>query len=187
VQSTGNEGAGAEQRLHSLAKTVSTRDGVTVYTVEPSRLREAVLAAKQAGYEYLLSITGIDEPKEKRIRVLYHLADPANPMRVVAIETSTPRDSPRLPSIHDLIPAAQIQERETHEMLGVVFEGNPDQRHLLLPDDWPPNTYPLRKDFRIPDEPFMSRKPSKPLEELKKQTQQTPTDTDQANKNTQTT
>ncbi len=159
---------GAEQRLQQIAKTIATREGIRVYTVEPSRLREAVLAAKQAGYEYLLSITGIDEPKEKRIRVIYHLADPTDPSRVVAIETAAPRDDPRLPSIHDIIPAAQVQERETHEMLGVVFEGNPDQRHLLLPPDWPPNTYPLRKDFRVPDEPFMARKPSKPLEELKK-------------------
>ena len=159
---------GAEQRLQQLAKKATERDGVRVYTVEPGRLREAVLAAKQAGYEYLLSITGIDEPKEKRIRVIYHLTDPTNPSKVVAIETATPRDDPRLPSIHDIIPAAQIQERETHEMLGVVFEGNPDQRHLLLPPDWPEGTYPLRKDFRVPDEPFMARRPSKPLEELKK-------------------
>jgi NADH:ubiquinone oxidoreductase subunit C len=162
------QGSGAKLALAGLAEAVEERHGFTVFRVPARRLREAAERLRGAGYTYLLSISGVDEPKQARIRVVYHFTRPDSPGEVVALETSVPRDEPRLPSIHDIYPAALFQEREEHEMLGIVFEGLPDTRHLLLPPDWPPNVYPLRKDYRVADEPFMSRRPSKPLEELRK-------------------
>lgn len=50
-------------------------------------------------------------------------------------------------SITPFIPAANFAERETYDLLGIRFKGHPDPRRLVLPDDWPPNLHPLRKDF----------------------------------------
>ena len=154
--------------LEQYAKRVEERSGVRVYIVEPGSLRGIVEALHREGYDYLLSISGVDEPKAKRIRVVYHFTRSSDPGSVVAVEVGVPRDRPVVPSISDLYPAAALQEREEHEMLGIVFEGLHDTRHLLLPEDWPEGSYPLRKDFVVREEPFMSTRPSKPLEELKK-------------------
>lgn len=161
------KGAAAKVALAGLAEAVEEREGFTAFRVPAPRLREAAARLREAGYTYLLSISGVDEPKEKRIRVVYHFARPEDPGDVVALEVLLPRDEPRVPSLGDLYPAAVFQEREEHEMLGIVFEGLRDTRHLLLPEDWPHGVYPLRKDYRVVDEPFLSRKPSKPLEALK--------------------
>lgn len=154
--------------LEQYAKRVEEREGVKVYIVEPNSLRAVVEALHREGYDYLLSISGVDEPKAKRIRVVYHFTRSSDSRSIIAVEVSVPRDKPVVPSISDLYPAAAIQEREEHEMLGIIFEGLHDARHLLLPEDWPEGSYPLRKDFVVREEPFMSTKPSKPLEELKK-------------------
>ncbi|MCK9615713.1 MAG: NADH-quinone oxidoreductase subunit C, partial [Candidatus Omnitrophica bacterium] len=39
-------------------------------------------------------------------------------------------------------------EREIHELLGINFKGHPNLKHLLLDDDWPKDSYPLRKDYK---------------------------------------
>ncbi len=158
----------ALEELERLARRVEEREGIRVYIVEPGVLRDAALALLDAGYDMLLSLSGVDEPKRSRIRLVYHFARSSSPGDVVALETAVSYERPMAPSIHDIYPAAQLQEREEHEMLGVVFEDNPDLRHLLLPEDWPHGVHPLRKSFRVAEEPFTSPTPSKPLEELKK-------------------
>ncbi|TFG91617.1 MAG: NADH-quinone oxidoreductase subunit C, partial [Candidatus Atribacteria bacterium] len=50
------------------------------------------------------------------------------------------------PTITDLIPGAQTAEREIKEMLGVTVEGLPDLANIFLPNDFPKDVYPLRKD-----------------------------------------
>ncbi len=146
---------------------VEERKNFKVIVVKPEELRQVIAELKDAGYDYLLSISGVDEPQAKRIRVVYHLTSSSNPKNVIAVEVSLPRDNPVVDSIHDIHGGALLQEREEHEMLGVVFRGNPDTRHLLLPPDWPPGIYPLRKDFKVVDEPHTTTRPSKPVWVLK--------------------
>ena len=75
---------------------------------------------------------------------------------VLALSTRTPReevpspgrDSTRLPTLRDVFYSVEFHEREIFEMLGVYFEGHPDNRRLLLPEDWA-DLPPLRKDFDI--------------------------------------
>ena len=56
-----------------------------------------------------------------------------------------PRDDPRQPSIQDIWPAANWLERESFDLLGIVYEGHPDLRRIMLPEDW--IGHPLRKDY----------------------------------------
>lgn len=58
-----------------------------------------------------------------------------------------------IPSITDIIPGAGWAEREVFDMIGVEPSGHPDPRRLVLPDDWPDNVHPLRKDFKADERP----------------------------------
>ncbi|OWJ54579.1 hypothetical protein Pdsh_05995 [Pyrodictium delaneyi] len=156
-----------EELLRGIASEVREQQTYRAAIVPPERLREAAEALRDAGYNYFLSLSAVDEPKQGRIRLVYHFTRIDNPSDLVALEVYVSRDNPRVSSIADIYPAAQLQEREEHEMLGVIFEGNPDLRHLLLPEDWPENVYPLRKDFRVVEEPFTTTKQSKPIWVLK--------------------
>lgn len=89
--------------------------------------------------------SGVDAPRE--MEILYHWAFDAVQL-VVTICTHVDREKPQLPSIALICPAAEWIEREMWELLGISFTGHPDQRHLLLQDDWPDGQYPLRRDFQ---------------------------------------
>ncbi len=58
-----------------------------------------------------------------------------------------------IPSVTDIIPGAGWAEREVYDMIGVEPIGHPDSRRLVLPDDWPDNVHPLRKDFKFDERP----------------------------------
>ncbi len=93
---------------------------------------------------YLATVTGLD--KGETFEVLYHFA---SPVVSLTVRTSVPRTEPRLASICAVIPGAVLYEREIQEMFGIVMEGIPDARRLNLPDDWPDQQYPLRKDWKF--------------------------------------
>lgn len=58
-----------------------------------------------------------------------------------------------IPSVADIIPGVGWAEREVRDMIGVEPAGHPDPRRLVLPDDWPDNVHPLRKDFKVDERP----------------------------------
>jgi Ni,Fe-hydrogenase III component G len=128
----------------------------TVETAEPeperldvvvsgADLTAAAEALIDAEWGYLAAITGLDlGPEAETIEVLYHFCSGSV---VVTLRVRTPRDTPVVPTVCDVIPSASFFERELIEMLGVTVEGTPDPRRLFLPESWPEGVYPLRKDF----------------------------------------
>lgn len=88
-------------------------------------------------------LTGVDEPPD-RIGVVAHVYDLDRRAHLL-LRTAVDRADPRLPSVTGVYRGADWHERETYEMFGVVFEGHPDLRPLLLPDGF--EGHPLRKDF----------------------------------------
>ena len=62
------------------------------------------------------------------------------------VRAEVPADTCEFPSVTPLVPACVWSEREVKDMFGLKPIGLPDQRRLVLPDDWPDNLYPLRKD-----------------------------------------
>ncbi|HPA45160.1 MAG TPA: NADH-quinone oxidoreductase subunit C [bacterium] len=90
-------------------------------------------------------ITGLDQAET--LAVVYHLFSmPKRHFVVLKIEVS--KDSPIVPTLADIWPSADWLERETFDLLGIVFEGHPDLRRILLPDEW--IGHPLRKDYEMP-------------------------------------
>ena len=153
--------------LAGVAEKLEPRKNYFAVVVPPNKLIDAAKRLRELGYDRLVLVSAVDLPKQKKIKVVYHLEKFDEPGKVVALETLVDRDNPVAPSLTQVWEAALLQEREEHEMLGVVFEGHPDPRPILLPPDWPSGVYPLRKDFKVVEEPFMSPKPAKPVWELK--------------------
>lgn len=142
-----------EQKLREKGFETAAARGVVKVRATPDRLRELAEETVNLGFDHLASVEGVDWPQEGLVEVVYHAESYREDLRGVLVEirVRVPRDDPKLPSLIDVWPNAILLERETWEMLGVVFEGNPDLRRLLLPPDWsgPP---PLRKDFKVVEE-----------------------------------
>lgn len=108
--------------------------------------RAAELLVDRFDVRHLSTITG--EDTGDRIVLLYHFWD----RHGLTLRTSLPRDEPHIATLTDLIPGAVFYEREVSEMLGVVFDGHPDPRRLLLPDDWDGKP-PLKRELPFAAQP----------------------------------
>jgi len=100
-------------------------------------------------FDCLSNLTGVDYPKESHIQVVYHLFSYALRHSFV-LKVNASRDDPRVATVSSVWSTADWQEREAFDLLGVHFEGHPDLRRILMPEDWP--GHPLRKDFVEPQE-----------------------------------
>jgi NADH-quinone oxidoreductase subunit C len=104
-------------------------------------------------WERLMSVHGVDYlPAEPRLGVHYELLSMARTDRL-NVRTRVDVDDPRVPTVVDLHPTADFQEREIYDMFGVVFEGHPDMRRILMPEDY--EGYPQRRDFPMGGEPVI--------------------------------
>lgn len=104
-----------------------------------------VVALRVKHLGWLSAITGIDlGPEVGQLEVLYHFS--TGPV-IITLRLRLPREGAVVPTLSEIIPSAEVFERELKEMFGVDVTGlhNPDR--LYLPDDWPDGVYPLRKDF----------------------------------------
>ena len=110
-------------------------------------------------YDHVESVSGVDYPQDKEIEVVYHIGsytDPSLAKQILVLATRAQReenpipgnDATKLPTLRDIFYSVEFHEREIFEMLGVYFTDHPDNRRLLLPEDWA-DLPPLRKDFAI--------------------------------------
>ena len=93
--------------------------------------------------DFCQSITGTDTGET--LTCVYHLFSYAR-RHTLVLKCATPRSQPALPTCTGVWPAANWYEREVFDLLGVVFDGHPDLRRLLLPDDWV--GHPMLKDYK---------------------------------------
>lgn len=155
----------------SIADKISTKFGNNIHLdyVRNDRIRvstkreDIVEVAKfirdELNYDHAESVSGVDYPDSSEIEVVYHLGsytDEKLARQVFTLATRVPRedipnpgmDRTRTPSLRDIFYSVEFHERECFEMFGVYFEGHPDNRRLLLPEDWA-DIPPFRKDFKI--------------------------------------
>jgi NADH-quinone oxidoreductase subunit C len=130
--------------------------------VAPDRVRETLELLRGKGFTFLASVHGVDYfPHEPRFGVHYELLD----MRAVdriTVKARVPLDAPTVPSVTPDWPTADHQEREIYDMFGVLFDGHPDLRRILLPEDYV--GHPQRRDFPVGGEPvlFTHNEPTQP-------------------------
>jgi NADH-quinone oxidoreductase subunit C len=107
----------------------------------------ALRDARELQFTVLADIVGVDaQPREPRFEVNYSLVAPDVPRRL-RVKVRVGGDEPHLPTVTGIWPSAGFLEREVWDLLGVVFDGHPDLRRLLTPDDWA--GHPLRKDYPV--------------------------------------
>jgi NADH-quinone oxidoreductase subunit C len=124
-----------------------------VLEVRPERVRDALAALRLKGYEFLASVHGVDYyPDEPRLGVLYELLDMTEVDRIT-VKARVHTDNPRIATATGLFPGANFPEREVYDMFGVVFEGHPDMRRILMPEDF--EGFPQRRDFPVGGEPVL--------------------------------
>ena len=119
---------------------------------------------KAQGYDVLMDLTGVDYLKpEEGTRVVYLLHN-SQTLERMRIHVFARRDE-RVPSVVSLWEGADWYERELFDLFGVSFEGHPDLKRILMPDDW--KGHPLRKDYPLTEEPVQfkqGRQPKVPSE-----------------------
>ncbi len=139
-----------EQLLPGVVEKTVVHRGDTTIRVLRERLVEVCAVLRddeQTNFDYLVDVTAVDwDLREPRFDVVYHLYSiPLNHNLRIKVGVD---DGVAVPSLTGLWHAANWGERETYDMFGITFEGHPDLRRILLPEDWE-DGFPLRKDFAI--------------------------------------
>jgi NAD(P)H-quinone oxidoreductase subunit J len=126
--------------------------GVEVIKVDAEVLIVIATALYAYGFNYLQCQGGYDAGPGEDLVSFYHLikvSDHADKPDEVRIKVFLPREHPTVPSVYWIWKAADWQERETYDMYGIIYEGHPNLKRLLMPEDWV--GWPLRKDYISPD------------------------------------
>jgi NADH-quinone oxidoreductase subunit C len=121
--------------------------GEVTLTVPPEELLDALSWLRDQqdlAFAFLSDVSCTDWPgRDPRIWMAYHLYSFEHGHRI-RVKTGLPDDGQPVDSVTPMFPAANWHEREVYDLFGVVFEGHPDLRRILLPDEW--EGHPLRKD-----------------------------------------
>lgn len=125
-----------------LCPLFSIEFGDGVLTVECDALYDAASDLKSLGFDRLGMLTAVD--CDETFEMVYRLTSRAMSAGIF-LKCHVPRHNPVTHSLVPLWPAALWQEREVYDMFGVVFDGHPDLRRILLPEEW--DGFPLRKDY----------------------------------------
>ena len=126
--------------------TTATLAGGCLF-VEPQQLPAVCRFLKSAPdlqLDYVSNLTAIDYPPD-RIDAVYHLFSMAKKHGPVPLKVTLPRANPRVPSLTSIYRGAEFQEREAYDLYGVIFEGHPDLRRILMWDEF--TGHPMRKDY----------------------------------------
>ncbi|GIV00475.1 MAG: hypothetical protein KatS3mg014_2090 [Actinomycetota bacterium] len=129
-----------------LPETVVVRDEVVAVVPREELVAalERLRADPELAFDLLSQVTATDWPgREPRFWLSYDLYSTTRRHRL-RVKVGLPEDDPRAPSVVGVYPTADWHERETYDLFGIVFEGHPDLRRILLPEDW--EGHPLRKD-----------------------------------------
>ena len=126
--------------------------GVELLKVEPEFLLPIATALYAYGFNYLQCQGAYDLGPGKELVSFYHLvkvSDNGDRPEEVRLKVFLPRDNPKVSSVYWIWKGADWQERESYDMYGIIYEGHPNLKRILMPEDWV--GWPLRKDYISPD------------------------------------
>ncbi len=126
--------------------------GVEIIKVDRDFLIPLATALYAYGFNYLQCQCAYDAGPGEDLVSMYHLVkvtDDVDQPEEVRVKVFVPRDDPRVPSVYWIWKSADFQERESYDMYGIVYEGHPNLKRILMPEDWV--GWPLRKDYISPE------------------------------------
>ena len=126
--------------------------GVEIIKVDRDYLLPIATALYASGFNYLQCQCGYDSGPGGDLVSVYHLikmSDNADRPDEVRLKVFLPREDPKVPSVYWIWKSADFQERESFDMYGIVYEGHPNLKRIMMPEDWV--GWPLRKDYVSPD------------------------------------
>ena len=135
-------GAHVEARRASICRRrcMSSRDDLPA-------VARALRDRPELAFAFLAELTAVDFwPREPRFEVVYILVSIEHRLRL-RLKVRLPGDDPHVATVSGVWPAANWLEREVWDLFGIAFDGHPDPRRLLMPEDW--DGFPLRKDYPV--------------------------------------
>jgi NADH-quinone oxidoreductase subunit C len=137
--------------LYPGLEPVESADGMPTVYASPAQLVDAGRALRAGGFSVLIDLVPVDlHPADPRFEVSYLLLNPGGDGGTAArlrLKVRVGGTEPVLPTVSAVWAAANWAEREAFDLFGIHFDGHPDLRRILMPDDW--DGYPLRKDYPV--------------------------------------
>jgi NADH-quinone oxidoreductase subunit C len=135
----------------AIERVVVHRGELTLYVKREALLELArtLRDDPQLRFEMCASVSGVDYPDDptgRRLHSVYHLLSMTYRRRL-RLEVSVSFEDPHVPSLTEIYPTANWQERETWDFFGIVYDGHPALTRIEMPDDWP--GHPQRKDYPL--------------------------------------
>jgi NADH-quinone oxidoreductase subunit C len=116
--------------------------------IAPDKAKDISLFLRDSAtlqFDYLCCLSGMDY-NNGNLGIVYHLASMVLKHKIV-IKAQCTKENPHIQSVTEVWGTANWHEREVFDMYGIVIDGHPDLRRILMPDDWEGN--PLRKDYKV--------------------------------------
>lgn len=138
-----------EWDAQAVAQVIEFRGETTVVVPleQLGRTAEYLATEPSLRFSFLSDITAVDRyPIEPRFEVNYHLLSIERRDRL-RLKVRVPGSEPVAPTVTPVWPTANWHEREIFDLFGIRFQGHPDLRRILMPEDW--EGYPLRKDYPV--------------------------------------
>jgi len=122
------------------------RDELTL-TISREEIVAAASTLQRAGYNFLEDVTAVDWfPAIPRFQISYHIVSHSHKERI-RLRVLIDESAASVDSITPVWPSADYYEREVFDLFGVRFDGHPNMRRIMMPDDW--SGHPLRKDYPV--------------------------------------
>jgi NADH-quinone oxidoreductase subunit C len=121
--------------------------GELTLTIAREQIRAACSTLIAAGYNAFQDVTAVDWfPSTPRFRVVYHACSHKY-KHVIRLTVLVDEADPTVDSITPVWPGANYYEREVFDLFGIRFDGHPNLRRIMMPDEWV--GHPLRKDYPV--------------------------------------
>ncbi|MGO9241348.1 MAG: NADH-quinone oxidoreductase subunit C [Bryobacteraceae bacterium] len=132
---------------HAFSRPAAAAGELLIW-VEPARIADVCRYLRdEQGFERLSGLTAIDRyPLEPRFEAVYLLHSIARNIRL-KLKVALPGADPALPSVTSVWEGSNWYEREAFDLFGIRFEGHPNLKRILLPEEW--QGHPLRRDFPV--------------------------------------
>jgi NADH-quinone oxidoreductase subunit C len=133
----------------AVAEVIEFR-GETTVLVPPNQLvrtAEYLVAEPSLRFTFLSDLTAVDRfPMEPRFELNYQLLSIEKALKL-RLRVRLPGANPVVQTVTGVWPTANWHERETFDLFGIRFQGHPDLRRILMPEEW--EGHPLRKDYPV--------------------------------------